>query len=231
MSDERRAIAALLDAWDAANADGDWPGLSEVAKEVENLRAALASSPSDGEPPKPVAWQVVETFDDGAPYNTYVHTEQERAERVEGYLARGMIHGTITPLYVHPPRSAPAAEPDYDALARALREMALDGGERKASALGVLSRMRHTLKQAFRAAPAERETETEAAVRARVRELGKEWPNFDDVDEIASLATIGEPAEPLGPSGFTARTVMDLAHAYRVLRALRAAPSGDRGNG
>jgi hypothetical protein len=54
MSDERRAIAALLDAWDAANADGDWPGLSEVAKEVENLRAALASSPSDGEPTKPV---------------------------------------------------------------------------------------------------------------------------------------------------------------------------------
>lgn len=50
------------------------------------------------------------------------------------------------------PSVAPTGEPDFDALARALREMALTG-EKDGTALGVLSRMRHALKQAFRLTP------------------------------------------------------------------------------
>jgi hypothetical protein len=73
--------------------------LAEYAESVRVEERALLAAPTA----EPVAWRVDQTFEDGTPLNTFVHLERERAERVRGYIADGMMYGTVTSLYAAAP--------------------------------------------------------------------------------------------------------------------------------
>jgi hypothetical protein len=81
---------------------------------VGDIRALLAAPQGE-----PVAWRVDQTFEDGTPLNTFVHLERERAERVRGYIADGMMYGTVTSLYAAAPvgdaRDGPSEEEVWSA--------------------------------------------------------------------------------------------------------------------
>ena len=88
---------------------------------VDRIIARLTASD------EPVAWRVDQTFEDGTPLTTFVHLERDRAERVRDYIARGMMHGTVTPLFTH---SAPAASEKGREVTEAMLDRAMQWDQR-----------------------------------------------------------------------------------------------------
>jgi hypothetical protein len=219
--------------------------IEQMCAAVNEVRA-LASSPSDGEPTKPVACEHVPLgFEDdecseceekpviavlesgeqlclacfGERFDEMaakLTTERDRPLDPDPVAGRFSGIGKLASVAAHPPRSAPASPADIGMLYAIALRDETPPEDRKHL---------RALADRLAAAPAERETDTARLdwLEQRVRAEG-EVPlcyNEDDEDPRSFAVDNNATIAPLG-RGESLRAAIDAA---------RAAPSGDRGNG
>jgi hypothetical protein len=234
MTDARREMHPALEAlvqeigrWSVrVGVDANLAPDDALTSAIVDVQAALASSPSDGEPPKPVGFCPRDK--NGL---VYVEHADDRREAVEAEVSElnaigsGFCPFTVADLYAaHPPRSAPA-ERASETLAE-LRNLVDDADDLGWDSFGNFTMKFPTPNRACRmhqiiatldcvAAPAERETEPALVV-----------------DELAMM--IGRLVRALrkaAPDSELPAQAVGLIQRRGLSSPLRAATPGERGNG